>query len=153
MRSHCLSVYDCTRDRAFVCTGTEASAKGRLILDNLTRKQKILLTTENLVVKDYRIYRAGDRILFSASEWSKYQPGLYEQFLYAVTTGRSSAPAQKPVGQSFDNNHYIIPIPKFMQRRICRVWSHRLYPKKIENLIGGTHRQYLRKPPGVSRGM
>jgi hypothetical protein len=39
---------------------------------------------------------------------------------YAVTTGRSSDPAQKPVGQSFDNNHYIMPIPKFMQRRICR---------------------------------
>lgn len=85
-----------TPDRAFVYTGTEAAEKGRLILYNLTRKQKIILSPENLVVKDYRIYPAGDRILFSASEWSKYQPGLYEQSLYAVTTGRSSDPAQKP---------------------------------------------------------
>lgn len=85
-----------TPDRAFVYTGTQASEKGRLILYNLTRKQKIILTPENLVVKDYRIYPAGDRILFSASEWSKYQPGLYEQSLYAVTTGRSSHPAHKP---------------------------------------------------------
>jgi Bacterial Ig-like domain len=85
-----------TPDRAFVYTGTEAVEKGRLILYNLTRQQKIILTPENLVVKDYRIYPAGDRILFSASEWSKYQPGLYEQSLYAVTTGRSSDPAQKP---------------------------------------------------------
>ena len=42
-----------TPDRAFVYTGTEASEKGRLILYNLTRKQKIILTPENLVVKDY----------------------------------------------------------------------------------------------------
>ena len=85
-----------TRDRAFVYKGTEAAEKGRLILYNLTRKQKIILTHENLVAKDFRIYPAGDRILFSASEWSKYKPGLYEQSLYAVTTGRSSDPDQKP---------------------------------------------------------
>ncbi len=97
-----------TPDRAFVYTGTEAAEKGRLILYNLTRKQKIILTPENLVVKDYRIYPAGDRILFSASEWSKYKPGLYEQSLYAVTTGRSSDPAQKPgtIQQILGNQEY-----------------------------------------------
>jgi len=97
-----------TPDRAFVYTGTEAAEKGRLILYNLTRKQKIILSPENLVVKDYRIYPAGDRILFSASEWSKYQPGLYEQSLYAVTTGRSSDPAQKPgsIQQILGNQDY-----------------------------------------------
>ncbi|TAE57288.1 MAG: hypothetical protein EAZ88_02195 [Oscillatoriales cyanobacterium] len=97
-----------TPDRAFVYTGTEASEKGRLILYNLTRKQKIILTPENLVIKDYKIYPVGDRILFSASEWSKYQPGLYEQSLYAVTTGRSSDPAQKPgsIQQILGNQDY-----------------------------------------------
>ena len=85
-----------TPDQAFVYKPTEAPEKERLILYNLTRKQKIILTPENLVVKDFRIYPAGDRILFSASECSKDKPGLYEQSLYAVTTGRSSDPAQKP---------------------------------------------------------
>ncbi|MEG3882432.1 Ig-like domain-containing protein [Microcoleus sp. herbarium7] len=97
-----------TPDRAFVYKGTEAAEKGRLILYNLTRKQKIILTPENLAVKDFRIYPAGDRILFSASEWSKYQPGLYEQSLYAATTGRSSNPAQKPgnIQQILGNQDY-----------------------------------------------
>jgi hypothetical protein len=85
-----------TPDRVFLDKGTEAPEKGRLIVYKLTRKQKIILTPENLVVKDFRIYPAGDRILFSASEGSKDKPGLYEQSLYAATTGRSSAPAQKP---------------------------------------------------------
>jgi hypothetical protein len=85
-----------TPDRVFVYKPTEAAEKERLILYNLTRKQKIILTPENLVAKDFRIYPAGDRILFSASECSKYKPGLYEQSLYAVTTDRSSDPAQKP---------------------------------------------------------
>ena len=85
-----------TPDRAFVYKGTEAAEKERLILYNLTRKQKIILTPENLVAKDFRIYPAGDRILFSAIEWSKYKAGLYEPSLYTVTTRRSSGPDQKP---------------------------------------------------------
>lgn len=63
-----------TPDRAFVYIGTEATEKGRLILENLTRQQKTLLTPQNLVVKDYRIYPGGGRILFSASEWSITNP-------------------------------------------------------------------------------
>jgi len=85
-----------TPDRAFVDKGTEVAGKGRLILYKLTRKQKIILTPENLVAKDFKIYPAGDRLLFSAGELSQYKPGLYEQSLYAVTTGSSSDPAQKP---------------------------------------------------------
>ena len=97
-----------TPDRVFVDKGTEAPEKGRLILYNLTRKQKIILTPENLVAKAFRIYPPGDRILFSASEWSKYKPGLYEQSLSAVTTGRSSDPAQKPgtIQQILGNQDY-----------------------------------------------
>ncbi len=97
-----------TRDRVFVYKPTEAPEKEQLILYNLTRKQKIILTPENLVAKYFRIYPAGDRILFSASECSKYKPGLYEQSLYAVTTGRSSDPAQKPrtIQQILGNQDY-----------------------------------------------
>ena len=97
-----------TPDRVFVYKPTEAAEKERLILYNLTRKQKIILTPENLVAKDFRIYPAGDRILFSASECSKYKPGLYEQSLYDVTTGRSSDPAQKPgtIQQILGNQDY-----------------------------------------------
>ena len=79
-----------------------------MLLYNLTRKQKIILTPENLVAKDFRIYPAGDRILFSASECSKYKSGLYEQSLYAATTGRSSDTAQKPgtIQQILGNQDY-----------------------------------------------
>ena len=95
-------------DTVFVDKGTEAPEKGRLILYKLSRKQKIILTPENLVVKDFRIYPVGDRILFSASECSKDKPGLYEQSLYAATTGRSSDPAQKPrtIQQILGNQDY-----------------------------------------------
>lgn len=81
-----------TPDRVLVDQGTEAPEKGRLILYKLTRKQKIILTPENLVAKDFRIYPAGDRILFSAIEWSKYKARLYEQSLYAVTTRHAEVP-------------------------------------------------------------
>ena len=107
MRSHPLPV-NSARPIELLFTRTEAAEKGRLILYNLTRKQKIILTPENLVVKNFRIYPAGDRILFSASEWSKYKPGLYEQSLYTATTGRSSDPAQKPgtIQQILGNQDY-----------------------------------------------
>jgi hypothetical protein len=97
-----------TPDRAFVYIGTEAAEKGRLIVHNLTRQQKIVLTPENLAVKDFRIYPTGDRILFSASEWSNYKPGLSEQSLYAVTTGRNSDATQKPgtIQQILGNQDY-----------------------------------------------
>ena len=78
-----------TRDRAFVYLGVEGEEKGRLILYNLTHKQKTLLTPKNLVVTDFKPYPDGDQILFSASDWSNYGPGLFEQQLYTVTTGPS----------------------------------------------------------------
>jgi hypothetical protein len=97
-----------TPDRAFVYTGTAAAEKGRLILYNLTRQQKIILTPQNLVVKNFRIYPGGDRILFSASKWADYKPGLYEQSLYAVTTGRNPDSAEKPgiIQQILGNQDY-----------------------------------------------
>ncbi|HEY9674075.1 MAG TPA: hypothetical protein V6D11_21735 [Waterburya sp.] len=84
-----------TRDRAFVYLGVEGEEKGRLILYNLTRRQKTLLTPKNWVVTDFKPYPTGDRILFAASDWSNYGPGLFEQQLYTVTTGISSLTASR----------------------------------------------------------
>ncbi len=74
----------------------EGEEKGRLILYNLTQKQKTLLTPKNLVVTDFKPYPTGDRILFAASDWSNYRPGLFEQQLYTVTTGLSGNSATQP---------------------------------------------------------
>jgi hypothetical protein len=102
------------RDRAFVYLGVEEEEKGRLILYNLTHKQKTILTPKNWVVTDFKPYPDGDRILFAASDWSNYGPGLFEQQLYTVTTGRSviSASQANPtpkagkINQVLDNLDY-----------------------------------------------
>ena len=85
-----------TRDRTFAYLGVEGDEKGRLILYNLTHHQKTLLTPKNWVVTDFKPYPAGDRILFAASDWSNYGPGLFEQQLYTVTTGLSGMSANQP---------------------------------------------------------
>ena len=103
-----------TRDRAFVYLGVEGEEKGRLILYNLTRHQKTLLTPKNWVVTDFKPYPTSDRILFSASTWSNYGPGLFEQQLYAVSTGivRASAnrsdstPKAGNIERILDNSDY-----------------------------------------------
>jgi hypothetical protein len=85
-----------TRDRAFAYIGVEGQEKGRLVLYNLTRQQKTLLTPNNWVVTDFKPYPSGDRILFAASDWSNYGSGLLEQQLYTVTTGLSVGSASPP---------------------------------------------------------
>ncbi|HLO51782.1 MAG TPA: Ig-like domain-containing protein [Kamptonema sp.] len=77
-----------TPERAFVYIGVEGEEKGRLILYNVTLKQKNILTPKNLAVKNFKPYSTGDRILFSAVEWSNNKPGLFEQNLYTVTVNR-----------------------------------------------------------------
>ena len=73
-----------TRDRAFAYIGGEGAKKGRLILYNWTKQAKTILTPENLVVLDFKIYPTGDRILFSAREKDQNLDRLQ---LYTVTTG------------------------------------------------------------------
>jgi hypothetical protein len=85
-----------TRDRALVYLGVEGDEKGRLVLYNLTHPKKTLLTPKELVVTDFEPYPFGDRILFAASDWSNYGPGLFEQQLYVVTTGLSGISANQP---------------------------------------------------------
>lgn len=76
-----------SRDRAFVYQGVENNEKGRLVLYNLTRQQKTILTPANLTVMDFKLYPKGDRILFSAVDSLNPQPGLINQKLYTITTG------------------------------------------------------------------
>lgn len=77
-----------TRDRAFVFIGIEGEEAGRLVLYNLTKQDKKILTPPNLVVTDFQLYQKRDRILFSANERATdaaNQP--IEQQIYTVTTG------------------------------------------------------------------
>jgi dipeptidyl aminopeptidase/acylaminoacyl peptidase len=75
-----------TRDRAFVYIGVEGEEAGRLVLYNLNRQQKQVLTPANMLVMDFKPYPEGRQILFSAVERSQSQ-ALMEQKLYRVTTG------------------------------------------------------------------
>lgn len=85
-----------TRDRAFVYLGVQGEEAGRLVLENLTRKEHRILTPANLVVMDYEPYPEGDRILFSASDRSA-EFGALDQQIYTVTTGvQPLAPAKSP---------------------------------------------------------
>jgi hypothetical protein len=85
-----------TRDSAFVYLGVEGKEEGRLILQNLTRQEKKILTPENLVVINFEPYPEGDRILFSAAE-RKDNLEVLDQQLYTVTTGiEVRAPASGP---------------------------------------------------------
>jgi hypothetical protein len=76
-----------TRDRAFLYLGTNGDEEGRLVLYNLTKKEKRILTPETLVVMDYEPYPKGDRILFSATDRTSQEQGLLNQQLYTVATG------------------------------------------------------------------
>lgn len=81
-----------TRDQAFVYQGVEGQEQGRLVLYNLTKQQKTILTPENVVVMDFKPFPKGDRILYSAVDAVASQKrGLLEQQLYTVTTGLSSS--------------------------------------------------------------
>jgi hypothetical protein len=76
-----------SRDRAFVYLGAEGEEAGRLILYNLTRQEKHILTPADWVVMDYKPYPKGDRILFAAMQRTSQAQSLLNQNLYTVTTG------------------------------------------------------------------
>jgi len=104
-----------TRDRIFAYIGVEAEEEGRLILYNLTQQQKTLLTPQDLLVTDFRIYPDGEQILFSATDPLSRSRGLLAEQLYTVTTGisfqsptrksRSPEPAGK-INRVLDNQAY-----------------------------------------------
>lgn len=76
-----------SRPRAFVYVGTNSEESGRLVLDNLSRDQKTILTPENLEIFNYKPFPKGDRVLFSATELDPNAPGVLNPDLYMVTTG------------------------------------------------------------------
>ena len=81
-----------SRDLAFAYLGVNGQEAGRLILSNLTRNQKTVLTPDTLTVLSFKIYSKGDRILFTATQaappaTASDQPSETSAQLYQVTTG------------------------------------------------------------------
>jgi hypothetical protein len=89
-----------TRDRAFIYLGTTGEEEGRLVLRNLTQREKRILTPETLVVNDYKPYPNGDRVLFSATDRVSQEQGLFNQQLYVVSTGIEVDPPTPALGYS-----------------------------------------------------
>lgn len=95
-----------THDRAVIYLGVEGNQAGRLVLNNLTRKQQTILTPPNLMVMDYEPYPQGDRILFSASDRNAPNGGFLDQQIYTVTTGiHVDAPARSPTDTAPEPQH------------------------------------------------
>ena len=74
-----------TRDRVFAYIGVEGEERGRLVLYNITAKEKTLLTSDDQIVMDFKPYQARDRILFSSIKVGEETESLPE--LYTVSTG------------------------------------------------------------------
>lgn len=106
-----------SRDRAFVYLGTDGDEAGRLILMNMTRQQKQVLTPANLIVTDFKPFPYGDRILLAASDRVQGKGQEFNPRLYTVTTGLRVMPpgAERPLGDvtaklelALDNQDYQI---------------------------------------------
>lgn len=81
-----------TRDRAFAYIGTTGDEEGRLVLYNFTQEEKRILSPANLVVREFKGYPQGDRILFAATDRTTYNQGKFDQKLYVVGTGANGSP-------------------------------------------------------------
>ena len=81
-----------SRDLAFAYLGVNGEEAERLILYNVTRDQKTVLTPENLAVLNFKPYPQGDRLLFTAISRDRQTSGT-DASLYHVTTGMGSTPA------------------------------------------------------------
>ena len=76
-----------TRDRVFAYIGAEGEEQGRLVMFNLTQKEKTLLTPEGQIVLDFQPYPARDRILFSAISEKDRANRVSSAQLYTDSTG------------------------------------------------------------------
>lgn len=98
-----------TRDRAFVYIGTQGEEAGRLVLENLSEQQHLVLTPADLVVNQFKPYPLGDRILIAATPRAAQSQGVLEQKLYRVATGiQVESP---PVQLDAQANGTITPFP------------------------------------------
>ncbi|MEA5453006.1 Ig-like domain-containing protein [Leptolyngbya sp. CCNP1308] len=89
-----------TRPRAFLYIGAEDDEANRLVLADLSRQERTILTPKNLSVMAFEPYPLGDKVLFSASD-SSQASNLLNQQIYTVTTGLTPRPpidfaAQRP---------------------------------------------------------
>lgn len=75
------------RDRVFAYLGVEGEERGKLILYNLTKERKQVLTPPDLIVIDFKPYPDSERILFSAIDSASVDRDLRDLQLYNVTTG------------------------------------------------------------------
>lgn len=80
-----------TRDRAFAYIGVDEEEAGRLVMFNLTRKEKTLLTPADQIVLDFEVYPERDRILFSSVSESPGSNRIAMTQLYTVSTGLGDA--------------------------------------------------------------
>jgi hypothetical protein len=92
-----------THDRAFAYIGVDGEEEGRLVLFNLNRQEKQILTPKELVVMEFKPYPLGDRILFGATQRVAKTQGLLEQQLYTVTTGIHIEPPAQLDNQASSN--------------------------------------------------
>ncbi|MBZ8182349.1 hypothetical protein [Oscillatoria salina] len=86
-----------TRDRAIAYIGVEGDEIGRLVLFDLTKQQKSVLTPPNLVVTEFIPYPNREKILFAAADPTTEQEGLQEEKLYTVTTGINYQSSDKEI--------------------------------------------------------
>ncbi len=85
-----------THNRALVYIGITGEERGRLVLYDITnpkQPQKTILTAKDLLVRTFRIYPQGDKILFSAQDPNRVEGPLQ---LFTVTTGLQNSPQQTP---------------------------------------------------------
>ena len=119
-----------SRDRAFAYIGVDGDEAGRLVVFNLTKQEKKVLTPQNLVVVDFKPYAQSDRILFSAIDRADQSQTLVDQKLYTVTTGFSiEAPAQPSEVQKSDWDFFspAKPSPPQSAGQIDRVLDNQDY--------------------------
>jgi dipeptidyl aminopeptidase/acylaminoacyl peptidase len=90
-----------TRDRLLAYIGIKAKERGRLILYNLTKNQKNILTPPDLLIVNFETYPQSDKILFSALDNNGQAQEFGRQQLYTVTTGINWQANQKtqPAGR------------------------------------------------------
>jgi len=94
-----------SRDRAFAYIGTRGQERGRLILYNITQKQKFILTPASLEVAEFKFYNSGNRILFSAAERSQRIDTIRNLKLYRLTLPKDPQTEPK-LELLLDSNHY-----------------------------------------------
>lgn len=88
-----------SRDRAFAYIGSQEEESGKLILENLTKENKTILTPENLTVVDFKFTKDSEKIIFSAINEDYSNSEIKQIDIYEVTTGLSQDLTTKIPGE------------------------------------------------------